>query len=107
MAVVYKPGAAADIARRMFRFHLPFAALPNILAGRFAVPEFLLSEATADNLSLALRRILQDDALRNRMRAVFADLRTMLARNGSKEVAGRVGVMGGVGEVGGVGVGVL
>ena len=87
MATAYKPGPMAELLRRLFRFHLPFAVLPNILAGRFAVPEFLLGEATAENLRAALRRILNDQARRERMREVFSGLREMLARDGSRTVA--------------------
>ena len=83
MAAVYKTGAAGFFLRRMFRFYLPFAALPNILAGRFVAPEFLLNEATAANVCPALRRILRDDARRKRMREAFSNLREMLARDGS------------------------
>ena len=87
MAAVYKLGAAADMLRRIFRFHMPYAALPNILAGRFAVPEFLLADAVTANISTALRRILFDQERRDRMRRTFSDLRGMLAQNGSEQAA--------------------
>lgn len=87
MAVAYKLGAMGGLLRRMFRFHLPFASLPNILAGRFAVPEFLLGEATAGNLCAALRRILRDEGRRSRMLGIFSDLREMLACDGSRLAA--------------------
>ena len=87
MAVVYKLGPVGDALRRMFRFDLPFAALPNILAGRFASPEFLLRDATAGNLRLALGRILNDEIRRKRMREIFASLRIALAHGGSRRAA--------------------
>ena len=87
MAVVYRLGPMGEFLRRLFRFDLPFAALPNILAGRFAAPEFLLREASAGNLRVALGRILADESRRSRMREVFAGLRSVLARGGSRRAA--------------------
>ena len=87
MAAVYKLGAGADLLRRLFNFHMPYAALPNILAGRFAMPEFLLGDAVAANVTPALRRLLLDQARRDRMRRTFSELRGMLARNGSHQAA--------------------
>ena len=87
MAVVYRLGPMGEFLRRLFRFDLPFAALPNILAGRFAAPEFLLREASAGNLRVALGRILADESRRSRMREIFAGLRSVLARGGSRRAA--------------------
>ena len=87
MAAVYKLSPSASALRRLFRFHLPFATPPNILAGRFAIPEFLLEDATAENLSTALKRILHDESRRTRMRETFSRVRESLARGGSRRAA--------------------
>ena len=86
-AAVYKLSPPASALRRLFRFHLPFATPPNILAGRFAIPEFLLEDATAENLSTALKRILHDESRRTRMRETFSRVRESLARGGSRRAA--------------------
>lgn len=87
LVAVYKLGAMADLLRRCFQFHLPFAALPNILAGRFVVPEFLLEEADAGDIAWALRRVLRDKERRRRMRTAFAALRGQLAQDGAARAA--------------------
>ena len=49
MVISYKmPRVSAWIMRR--KAHLPYAGLPNILAGEFVVPELLQEDATAENL---------------------------------------------------------
>ena len=40
----------------------PYVGLPNILAGRAVVPEYLQGEATADTLADAMFRVLDGEA---------------------------------------------
>lgn len=54
------------------RRYQPYAALPNILAGEYLVPEFLQDEATPENLAQAVVNLLEDDAVRARLEARFA-----------------------------------
>jgi lipid-A-disaccharide synthase len=57
MVVAYRTGALNWLALRLL-VKTPYAALPNILAGRALVPELLQGEATAPALAAALRPLL-------------------------------------------------
>ena len=54
------------------KYLLPYVGLPNILAGRFVVPEFLQDEATVDNLTQAAVNLYDDAVTRRRLEALFA-----------------------------------
>lgn len=60
---------------------LPYVGLPNILCGRFIVPEFLQYEATADNLAQAAINIWHDAPYRDWLQHQFAHLHHTLARD--------------------------
>jgi lipid-A-disaccharide synthase len=60
---------ARIVARKLL---LPYVGLPNVLAGRFVVPEFLQSGATADNLARAALNLFDDAITRRRLDALFA-----------------------------------
>jgi len=54
------------------KYLLPYVGLPNVLAGRFVVPEFLQEEATAENLTQAAINLYDDTVTRRRLEALFA-----------------------------------
>jgi lipid-A-disaccharide synthase len=58
---------------------LPYVGLPNILAGRFVVPELLQEDATVDNLAQAVGNLYDDTVTRQRMEALFAGFGASLA----------------------------
>ncbi len=60
----------AYLVRR--KFLLPYVGLPNVLAGRFVVPEFLQEHATARNLAQAALNLFDDTVTRRRLEALFA-----------------------------------
>ena len=62
----------AQIVRR--RLLLPYVGLPNVLAGRFVVPEFLQRAATVENLARAALNLYDDVVTRRRTEALFASL---------------------------------
>ena len=64
MAVVYKISPVARAAGAWRKFSLPFFSLPNILSGRFIVPEFLQAEARAPDIAKYMARILEDETAR-------------------------------------------
>jgi lipid-A-disaccharide synthase len=69
--IFYRVNAlTAWIVRR--RFLLPYVGLPNVLAGRFIVPEFLQADATAENLARAALNLYDDTVTRRRLEALFA-----------------------------------
>jgi lipid-A-disaccharide synthase len=54
------------------RLLLPYVGLPNVLAGKFVVPEFLQREATSRNLAQAALNLFDDSVTRRRLEALFA-----------------------------------
>ena len=79
MVVTYRlaPMTYALIRRRGYR--LPYVALPNILAGRFVVPEILQDDATPENLAQAVLNQLGDKVVRQRQERAFLDMHHGLA----------------------------
>ena len=63
----------------MRKLLLPYVGLPNVLAGRFVVPEFLQDDATADNLVRAALNLYDDTVTRHRLEALFANMSHALA----------------------------
>jgi lipid-A-disaccharide synthase len=57
---------------------LPWVALPNVIAGKFVVPEFLQREATAANLAQAALNLYDDTVTRRRVEALFAGFASTL-----------------------------
>lgn len=68
--------------------YLPYVGLPNILAGRFIVPEPVLDKATPDQVAAPLLELLGNPAARATMRADFAPIRAALRRDTPREIAG-------------------
>ena len=60
---------ARIVARKLL---LPYVGLPNVLAGRFVVPEFLQDDATVANLAQAALNLYDDTVTRRRLEALFA-----------------------------------
>ena len=67
--------------------YLPWIGLPNILARRFVVPEFIQDDATAENLSQALGNILVDKPVRTAVEKVFADIHRQLRQDTGEQAA--------------------
>jgi len=59
---------ARMVARRLL---LPYVGLPNVLAGRFVVPELLQNDATPGNLAQAALNLFDDTVTRRRLEALF------------------------------------
>ena len=70
------PLTARIVARKLL---LPYVGLPNVLAGRFVVPEFLQTDATAANLARAALNLYDDTIIRRRLEALFAVMAHTLA----------------------------
>jgi lipid-A-disaccharide synthase len=86
MVVTYRlsPMTYALIKRRGYR--LPYVSLPNILAGRFVVPELLQRDATPENLCQAVVNQLTDKIARQRQERAFLELHRMLRQNTRQKV---------------------
>lgn len=69
---------------------LPYVGLPNVLAGRFVVPEFLQSDATVANLARAALNLHDDVLVRRRIEALFAGMARSLDADTATLVADAV-----------------
>ena len=67
---------AAIVRRRLL---VPWVGLPNVLAGRFVVPEFLQDEATPANLARAALNLFDDTVTRRRLEYLFGEFGRQLA----------------------------
>jgi lipid-A-disaccharide synthase len=72
------------------KFLLPYVSLPNIISGKFIVPEFLQEEATPENLSLALNNYLIDKVLSANLSDIFEHHHLSLQCNGAERAADAV-----------------
>ena len=78
---------AKIVARKLL---LPYVGLPNVLAGRFVVPEFLQTEATVTNLARAALNLYDDALVRRRLEALFAGMARSLEADTAAIVADAV-----------------
>ena len=89
MVVAYRVApVTAWIARRLLT--IPHFALPNLLAGRELVPEFVQDAATVDNLGPAVLRWLDDATARAESVAEFGALHGQLRCDASRRAAAAV-----------------
>ena len=76
--IFYRVSAlTARIVRR--RLLVPWVGLPNVLAGRYVVPELLQDDATPGNLAQAMLNLFDDTVTRRRIEALFGEMRDALA----------------------------
>lgn len=67
--------------------YLEWVGLPNILAGRYVVPEFLQDEASPENLAQALGNLLVDRRMRESIEQVFAGIHRSLRQDTARKAA--------------------
>lgn len=80
MVITYKmPPASYRIMKR--KGYLPYVGLPNILAGKFVVPEILQDDATPENLAQALLNEVNDPVVGIRLAEEFSRMRHDLKRD--------------------------
>ena len=80
MVVVYRVNWLTYLVGRMV-VKVKWLAMPNVIAGRAVVPEFIQHAATAERVSAAARELLQNSQSREKMRA---DLRAVVATLGGQ-----------------------
>jgi lipid-A-disaccharide synthase len=86
MVISYKvPWLTGQIMRR--QGYLPYVGLPNILAGRFVVPEILQHFATPGALADATLTQLHDEANRRTLTEVFTQMHHALRQNTQERAA--------------------
>jgi lipid-A-disaccharide synthase len=81
------PVTAGIVRRKML---LPWVGLPNVLAGRFVVPELLQEDATAENLAQAALNLYDDTVTRHRLEALFAGFAAALSADTGALAAGAI-----------------
>ncbi len=67
--------------------YLPYVGLPNVLCGRFVVPEILQGAATPENLAEALNQLYVDKENSAAIEAAFTDLHLQLRQNTAEKAA--------------------
>ncbi|MDR5756832.1 lipid-A-disaccharide synthase [Caballeronia sp. LZ035] len=86
MVISYKvPWLTGQIMKR--QGYLPYVGLPNILAGRFVVPELLQHFATPEALADATLKQLNDEANRRTLTDIFTEMHIALRQNTSQKAA--------------------
>ena len=86
MVITYRmPWLSWQILKRMN--YLPYVGLPNILAGRFVVPELLQNDANPDKLSDNIMRILRDKNGQDEVLIEFTRIHELLRQNNEEKAA--------------------
>ncbi|QIE23440.1 Lipid-A-disaccharide synthase [Caballeronia sp. SBC1] len=86
MVISYKvPWLTGQIMQR--QGYLPYVGLPNILAGRFVVPEILQHFATPEALADATLKQLNDEANRATLTEIFTEMHHALRQNTAQRAA--------------------
>ncbi len=70
--------------------YLPYVGLPNILCGRFVVPELLQHDASAQNLAQAMLNLLNDKNAVAELENTFTDLHHMLRKDTAHKAAAAI-----------------
>ncbi|MBS1145141.1 MAG: lipid-A-disaccharide synthase [Proteobacteria bacterium] len=70
--------------------YLPYVGLPNVLAGRYVVPELLQDEATPEKLAEALIKLYEDKENAEAVEAAFTDMHLQLRQNTAEKAANAV-----------------
>ncbi len=86
MVITYRmPWLSWQILKRMN--YLPYVGLPNILAGRFVVPELLQNDANPDNLANTIMNILNDKNVLDEISGEFLRIHQLLRQNNEEKAA--------------------
>ncbi|MBU6491717.1 MAG: lipid-A-disaccharide synthase [Burkholderiales bacterium] len=86
MVISYKvPWLTAQLMKRMG--YLPYVGLPNVLAGRFVVPELLQEAATPQALAQATLSQLNDDDNRRSLVDLFTEMHATLKQDAAARAA--------------------
>lgn len=86
MVIAYKL-APFDWKRIQKKRYQPWIGLPNVLAGKFIVPEFLQDDATPENLAQAVINFLLDSRLSRQLSEQFLAIHHCLRQNTAEQAA--------------------
>ena len=86
MVITYKvPALTYWLMKR--KSYLPFVGLPNILAGKFVVPELLQHDATPKNLAQALLNLVSSKQAVTELEDLFTDMHATLRQDTAHKAA--------------------
>jgi len=86
MIVTYKLSWLTHLLVKLLA-KIPYASLPNILAGKIIVPEYLQSECTAENLSSELNSLLSSEVRLEKMKMELSGLSLQLRKGADHQAA--------------------
>lgn len=86
MVIAYRMAALNYLIGRCL-INIQFIGLPNLLANKLLIPEFIQEQATVENLSLAILNYLSDAELVKKLHQEFFLLHQYLRKNASKQAA--------------------
>src|SRR5499433_4495359 len=86
--LIYKVAWPTYVAARLV-VNVDFLGMPNLLAGKEVVPEFIQHEAKPDAIVNAVRLLMEDSPARDRMISDFDAIRRKLGGTGASERAAR------------------
>lgn len=86
MVITYKvPRLTYWLMKR--KAYLPYVGLPNILAGKFVVPELLQDDATPENLAQALLNLVSNRQAVAELENIFTDMHVALRQDTASKAA--------------------
>ncbi|MEK7811850.1 MAG: lipid-A-disaccharide synthase [Pseudomonadota bacterium] len=89
MVITYKmPAISWWLTKR--KQYQPYVGLPNILAGKFVVPEILQDDATPENLAQALLNLVNNKAAVKELETNFAEMHQDLRQNTAQKAAAAI-----------------
>ncbi len=86
MVITYRMSQLSWLMLKAMHY-LPYVGLPNILAGKFLVPELLQKEATPEKLADAITGMLQSKVQLKEMKQAFTDIHQSLKQDSAKKSA--------------------
>jgi lipid-A-disaccharide synthase len=89
MVIAYRMSPLSWFLMRRMRLQ-PWIGLPNILAGRFLVPELLQSEANPDNLAQSVGNLVVDPLVRARLAEAYNEQHLLLRQDTAEKAAAAI-----------------
>ncbi|HUW26122.1 MAG TPA: lipid-A-disaccharide synthase [Gallionella sp.] len=89
MVITYRMPAFSWWLMKRKRYQ-PYVGLPNILCGRFVVPELIQEDATPENLAQALLNLVNDKDAVARLEEIFHALHQTLRQNTAQKAAAAI-----------------
>lgn len=89
MVITYKMAPLTYSLKKRKKYQ-SYVGLPNILSGRFVVPELLQDDATPENLANALINLVQDETAIEKLNVLFSKIHHTLKQNTAEKASGAI-----------------